>query len=255
MSVGNLKTEGNKGNNFPWQIKMLLGQQCACDALSNIADNTDTVEPLLAQILAAVQQGTDYEAALVIDSDVPPTTWLEIRIWNGVSFDPPVYYEAGTNVPGTPVGAITYVNPNSYLAQIVSNTTGLATETTLALIEAITSQMTFTGTDLDVSANLQVGGTNVSTANPVPVVLPTGSQGSRYVRTIGTGPVVIAAGATEVSVMNTGSDNITVDTGLGAEILEPGITLGWRAREGRTLGTYNLAGSSAGSKYIYTAVI
>ena len=25
MSVGNLKTEGQKGNNFPWQLKMLQG--------------------------------------------------------------------------------------------------------------------------------------------------------------------------------------------------------------------------------------
>jgi hypothetical protein len=260
MSIGNLKTEGNKGNNFPWQLKMLLGQQCACDQLTlanqilqEIDDNTDNVEPLLVQILAAIQNGTDFEAFLVVDGN--DVTWLEVRIWNGTTFDPPVYFAVGSNVPGTPAPPISYINPNTYLAQIVSNTTGLATETTLALIEAITSQMTFTGTDLDVSANVQVGGTDVSTSNPVPVVLPTGSQGSRYVRTIGTGPVVIAAGATEVSVMNTGSDNITVDTGLGAEILEPGITLGWRAREGRTLGTYNLAGSSAGSKYIYTAVI
>ncbi len=25
MSIGNLKTDGNKGNNFPWQLKMLQG--------------------------------------------------------------------------------------------------------------------------------------------------------------------------------------------------------------------------------------
>ena len=25
MSIGNLKTDGNKGNNFPWQFKVLLG--------------------------------------------------------------------------------------------------------------------------------------------------------------------------------------------------------------------------------------
>jgi hypothetical protein len=253
MSIGNVKSEGNKGINFPWQLKMLQGQQCACDYLKEIDINTDQLEPLLVQILTAVQQGTDYEAAIVVDAN--DNTWLEIRVWNGISFDAPIYFEAGNNATGTPVAPITYINPNTYLAQIVSNTTGLATETTLALIEAITTQMNFTGTDLDVSANIQVGGTDVSSANPVPVVLPTGSQASRYVRTVGTGPVAIVAGATEVSIMNTGSDNITVDTGLGPETLEPGITLGWRAREGKTLGTYNLAGSSAGSKYIYTAVI
>jgi hypothetical protein len=31
MSVGNLKDYGNKGNNFPWQLKVLEGLQCICD--------------------------------------------------------------------------------------------------------------------------------------------------------------------------------------------------------------------------------
>jgi hypothetical protein len=137
MSIGNVKTEGSKGNNFPWQLKMLVGQQCACDALKELVDNTDTVEPLLAQILAAIQQGTDYEAALVVDAN--DVTWLEIRVWNGVTFDPPVYFLAGSNTAGTPVAPITYINPNTYLAQIVSNTTGLATEATLQVIEANTT--------------------------------------------------------------------------------------------------------------------
>ena len=33
MSVGNLKTDGQKGNNFPWQLKMLQGLQGIIDAL------------------------------------------------------------------------------------------------------------------------------------------------------------------------------------------------------------------------------
>jgi len=123
MSIGNLKDYGNKGNNFPWQLKMLVGQQCACDALKEIADNTDTVEPLLAQILTAIQNGTDYEAMLVVDN--AGVTWLEVRIWNGTTFDPPIYFLAGSNTPGTPTAPITYINPNSYLAQIVSNTSNL----------------------------------------------------------------------------------------------------------------------------------
>jgi hypothetical protein len=35
MSIGNLKTEGNKGNNFPWQYKMLLGLQGIIDSNTN----------------------------------------------------------------------------------------------------------------------------------------------------------------------------------------------------------------------------
>ena len=133
MSIGNLKDYGNKGNNFPWQLKMLQGQQCACDYLKEIDLNTDLVEPLLVQILTAIQNGTDYEAMLVVDN--AGLTWLEIRIWNGTTFDPPVYYLAGSNIPGVPTAPITYINPNSYLAQIVSNTTGLATELTLGDIK------------------------------------------------------------------------------------------------------------------------
>jgi hypothetical protein len=34
MSIGNLKDYGNKGNNFPWQLKMLLGLQGIINALS-----------------------------------------------------------------------------------------------------------------------------------------------------------------------------------------------------------------------------
>jgi hypothetical protein len=36
MSVGNLRDQGNQSKNFPWQLKMLLGQQCACDQLTEI---------------------------------------------------------------------------------------------------------------------------------------------------------------------------------------------------------------------------
>lgn len=125
MSIGNLKDSGNQGNNFPWQLKMLMGQQCACDALQEIVANTDDVESYLAQILAAIQSGADYEAALVLDA--ADVTWLEIRIYNPSTgtFDAPVYYQAGSNTPGTPTFPITYINPNSYLAQLVSNTTSV----------------------------------------------------------------------------------------------------------------------------------
>lgn len=122
MSVGNLKTYGGKGTNMPWQLKMLYGQECACDNLVDINNNTVNVDSLLNQILTAIQAGTEYEAALVIDAN--DVTWLEIRIYNAGTgtFNPPVYYLAGTNTPGTPLAPITYINPNTYLAQIVSNT-------------------------------------------------------------------------------------------------------------------------------------
>jgi hypothetical protein len=124
-SIGNLKNSGLQGNNFPWQLKMLQGQQCACDYLKEIDLNTDQVEPLLVQILAAIQQGSDFEAFLVVDGN--DVTWLEVRIWNPATgtFDPPIYFAVGSNVPGTPAPPISYINPNTYLAQIVSYTSNL----------------------------------------------------------------------------------------------------------------------------------
>ena len=35
MSVGNLKTDGQKGNNFPWQLQMLKGLQGIIDVLNH----------------------------------------------------------------------------------------------------------------------------------------------------------------------------------------------------------------------------
>ena len=34
MSIGNTKEYGNKGNNFPWQYKMLVGLDAILSALS-----------------------------------------------------------------------------------------------------------------------------------------------------------------------------------------------------------------------------
>ena len=197
-SIGNLKNSGLQGNNFPWQLKMLLGQQCACDALQDIAASTDTLEPLLAQILAAIQNGTDYEAALVVDD--AGVTWLEIRIWNPATgtFDPPIYFAAGSNVPGSPVLPITYINPNSYLAQIVSYTSNLVSieagtpdalgQTTMSASMPVTiasdqTALPVTAVDLDIrnldcatdTVSVCSDGSPVGTGNPLPVSLATGS--------------------------------------------------------------------------------
>jgi hypothetical protein len=44
MSIGNLKTDGQKGNNFPWQLKMLQGLQGIINAI--IAIPTPTPLPI-----------------------------------------------------------------------------------------------------------------------------------------------------------------------------------------------------------------
>lgn len=244
MSIGNLKTEGSKGNNFPWQLKMLMGQQCACDALNEIADNTDTVEPLLAQILAAVQQGTDYEAALVVDAN--DDTWLEIRIWNGVTFDAPVYYLAGSTTAGTPVAPITYINPNTYLAQIVSNTTGLATEATLLDVEVDTTAIAadtavIAAVDFATETTLASVETNTTGVARTPNFLrPTGVNGNTPV------------GIFSASFASVGTANATV----GGIILKPGETLNLDAGAlNNTLGTIAYSTTAVGAELIIIFLI
>jgi hypothetical protein len=56
MSIGNLKTEGNKGNNFPYQAKVLQGLQCICDQLKELNVDTTAIEQTLLDIEATLQQ-------------------------------------------------------------------------------------------------------------------------------------------------------------------------------------------------------
>lgn len=48
MSAGDLKTDGLKGNNFPWQLKMLKGLESIIDAInsSTTGGNVSIVNPL-----------------------------------------------------------------------------------------------------------------------------------------------------------------------------------------------------------------
>jgi hypothetical protein len=47
MSIGNLKTEGNKGNNFPFQLKVLQGLQALIDSTSANIDCCTDLNKLL----------------------------------------------------------------------------------------------------------------------------------------------------------------------------------------------------------------
>jgi hypothetical protein len=123
MSIGNTKTEGNKGNNAPYQLKVLKGLQESLGSLFQINSNIQS-------LISAIQSGKEFEVKLVVDSN--SQTWLEVRIWNSATevFDPPLYYLAGSNIPGTPVLPISYINPDVLLSQIAGNTTGINLEAT-----------------------------------------------------------------------------------------------------------------------------
>lgn len=191
MSVGNLKDQGNKGNNFPYQLNTLK-------TLGLIAGSTaaGATEATALAILSAIQSGQEYEQNLVIDqggvgcpANCP--TYLQIRIWNSVThtFDPPVYYDASGALV-VPVGPVALVNPQYVLENILvevdaintkvdvnlstraSELTLLATNTLLTTIDAVLDAI-----KLD-TANLApvntVPGFTIDTTSVVAQSVPTG---------------------------------------------------------------------------------
>ena len=66
MSIGNLKTDGLKGNNFPWQYKMLVGLDAILSALSGggsyLAPQTRTTNIIRTSAAGSITVGK-YSAA------------------------------------------------------------------------------------------------------------------------------------------------------------------------------------------------
>ena len=168
-SIGNLKNSGLQGNNFPWQLKMLMGQQCACDQLTAIAANTDDVEFLLTSILNTLQASTEYEAKFVVDTCDSDKVYLEVRVWDTATstWGPISYYVPGSDAPVTPVGAATpgclqYADPGSVLGLILAE---LQSQTTvLTNIEEDTTSIDVTLTNIlaAYSAGQQACGSSLS---------------------------------------------------------------------------------------------
>ena len=133
MSVGNLKDNGNKGNNFPYQVGVLelLGQIAAAGGGGGGGCcPTAATEATLLSVLNSLQNGQAFDATLVLDN--ASITWLEVRVWNSgtSSFDPPVYYLPGSVIPGTPAAPLSYINPNTLLAIISSTLSGILNNST-----------------------------------------------------------------------------------------------------------------------------
>jgi len=121
MSIGNLKTDGGKGTNWPWQYRMLKGLQGIIDVINSTAN------------------GSEYEAKLVnIDcpAPIPPATtpalgvtlYLEVRTWDTVSggFTNISYYLPGNDTE--------YPASEFALCDITYLEAGDATEVTLQAV-------------------------------------------------------------------------------------------------------------------------
>jgi hypothetical protein len=230
MSIGNLKSEGNKSNNFPWQLKMLLGQQCACDQLTQINANTDDVEFLLSAILNTLQASTEYEAKFVVDTCNGDTVYLEVRVWNpdDSTWGPITYYLPGSDTPVVPPGAATpgclqYTDPSGVLGMI------------LAELQLQTPLLT------TIDSNVAQLVTNTTSANRTPnLIRPTGIFGNTPV------------GTYSVSFASVGTANATV----GGMILKPGETVNFDGGAmNNTVGVIAYDTTLAGAELIITYLI
>lgn len=64
MSIGNLKDEGNKGNNFPWQLKMLQGLSAISTGINNLLGAlTPTPNPTVPVAITTVPEAAAQDAS------------------------------------------------------------------------------------------------------------------------------------------------------------------------------------------------
>ena len=280
MSIGDLKTDGNKGNNFPWQLKMLLGQQCACDELAAINANTDDVEFLLTSILTTLQASTEYEAKFVVDTCDSDKVYLEVRVWNPdtSTWGPITYYLPGSDTPVIPVGASTpgcliYTDPSGILGMILAelqlqtpiltnieiNTGDTVTElqSILALYsagpQACADSLSVTlcteqGTSLSNIETNTTGLATETTLGSVDTKLTAAIRIPNFLRPTGVNGT-IAAGTFSMSFASVG----TADATVGGMILKPGETVNFDAGAlNNTLGAVAYSTLTAGAELIIT---
>jgi len=157
MSIGNLKDQGNKGNNFPYQLKtlQLLGAiNASIAALPGVDYETRTTT------YQAISNGTGYFTGnIIVRYDIismtPPnamtTLWFNQTLQTTIATP-----TLGTIEPYNAPSAVTVINGNGFDAVTIQDggnsitidatslplPTGAATETTLATILA---DATFTG--------------------------------------------------------------------------------------------------------------
>lgn len=202
MSIGNLKTDGGKGTNWPWQYKMLLG---------------------LDKIAQTLKDGTEFESELVtIDcsgNPSPPPSGsdiirLEVRVWDtdAGEFTSVQLYEVGSATPDL----------TDYSGCTKTYLSGDATEATLQAILAM-------NTDIEAKTTLVVANTDTIKADTQDILTKaTAIEISNAAIEANTDTVVvtpalsdvtaagtIAAGSRSVSISNVGTETGTI---LGADV-------------------------------------
>ena len=101
MSVGDLKTDGLKGNNFPWQLKMLKGLQGIINAIIAIPPTPALSKVPVIQRINGVTLGISVQIqSISIACPATSSTNINVSTDNGVNFTglypgETVYYDAG----------------------------------------------------------------------------------------------------------------------------------------------------------------
>jgi len=219
MSAGNLNTDGNKKNNFPYQFKVLqlLG------AISGTS-GAGATEATLQLVLSAIQQGQDFEAKIVVDDNGNGTTYLEVRIWNPdtQTWETPLYYLPGSNT-GVPAGSLTapiiYINNGAVLAQIYTELLdqgltldGIKLDT--ANLDVALSTRATEATQLTLATEAKLEAVRVLLAaidaDTSTLATPTTGLGVSMLRVTVAGAGSVTAGRRRVSFFNAGNADSTV---------------------------------------------
>jgi hypothetical protein len=284
MSIVENSKKGGENSKFDYNFKVLLG-------LQKIADNTQAVAglgTLINSLIQAVKDHQEFELKLVRDIDSGDII-VQRNEYDEETGAWTITYVDASGAAYTPGGSgVEYIDPEEVLlstvgqdgvAHITPNQKGqrvMGTDGTidrqiktdadgelqvdvlstpnLSSVSDSVEVLQDTHDDLQCNANIQVGDADASPANPVPVVLPVGVNTSYYSRSLGTGTTV-PAGAKKVAIKNIGNDNVNVTTDSSPlTILDPGVDLEWIAEEGKTLGQFVFAHTSANSLYVVTQV-
>jgi hypothetical protein len=102
MSVGDLKTDGLKGNNFPWQLRMLKGLQGIINAIIAIPTTSGLSKVPVIERISGVTLGITVQIqSISIACPVTSGAPISVSTDNGINFTgvypgETVYYDAGT---------------------------------------------------------------------------------------------------------------------------------------------------------------
>ena len=197
MSIGNVKTTGSKGNNWPWQYAMIK---------------------TLTAISTSLGGSTEFESRLVRLVASPYTLYLEVRLWDVDSnawSGTPKYYLVGSNTPVTPPSAVAYADEDNALILDAIKTACETTATETTSIDTNTASILAKNTEIETTAdailakNTQIGSSNsaIETSNAA-ILLDTAAIDTATAA-INTSTATLAV-ATNTAFMVRGTGSVTV---------------------------------------------